>query len=427
VQTIEFTPADTMADLPRPRTVAELEAMMLNEKRMTAMISEQTAPDVEAHKAAQAAADAEAAALAAAKATEDEKDVEMDVDSDEDEGEDVMATIAKAKEEAQLAHARELQARSTEHGAPMKIRNDYVPKRKLPCCFSCLLVLNHPFLALATRQVKVAITTCQICGQQIPESEFDEHRRIELLDPQWKNQRNVLEARRAQGHELQRGANVSSALKQLARTRGDLFEADEEKHKQEDEEEAARRKERERAVWDGHTASKEGTLNKFQSNVNFEEQIAAIHKAHGLGQTDTSTIGPNIGPSIPNSGSSLPPPPISLPQNPTLLAGDNSGVISAGPQPPSAMHHPLPLPPSFAGVTASADFVPASAIPAIGMHPSRLAALGTPMGLPTRPADDAFGMDGMDQPMAKRPRIERPEGHYYPVSRTAPLVALRVF
>ena len=109
--------------------------------------------------------------------------------------------------------------------------------------------------------------------------------RIELLDPRWKEQRNAIENRRAQLTELQRGANVESSLKNLARARVDIFgtEADEEKRKKEELEEQERRKEREKVVWDGHTASKDRTLDKFQTNVNFEEQIAAIHRAKGLG------------------------------------------------------------------------------------------------------------------------------------------------
>lgn len=115
--------------------------------------------------------------------------------------------------------------------------------------------------------------------------ELQEHMRIELLDPRWKSQRDVLEARKAQASELQRGANVVSSLKNLARTRVDIFgaEEDEEKRKREEEEERIRRREREKVVWDGHTASKANTLDKFSSNVNFDEQIAAIHRAKGLG------------------------------------------------------------------------------------------------------------------------------------------------
>lgn len=137
---------------------------------------------------------------------------------------------------------------------------------------------------VGAKSSKVAMTTCSICGQQIAVDELQEHMRIELLDPRWKTQRDALEARKAQASELQKGADVVSSLKHLARTRVDIFgaEADEEKRKREEEEETARRKEREKVVWDGHTASKAGTLDKYQSNVNFDEQIAAIHKSKGL-------------------------------------------------------------------------------------------------------------------------------------------------
>lgn len=141
------------------------------------------------------------------------------------------------------------------------------------------------FLSVGVKNAKVAMTTCSVCGQQIPVDELQEHMRIELLDPKWKSQRDVLEARKAQASELQRGADVVSSLKHLARTRVDIFgaEADEEKRKREEEEELARRKEREKVVWDGHTATKAGTLDKFQTNVNLDEQIAALHKKKGLG------------------------------------------------------------------------------------------------------------------------------------------------
>ena len=36
-------------------------------------------------------------------------------------------------------------------------------------------------------------------------------------------------------------------------------------------------------MWDGHTATKVAMMGKFSTNVNFDEQIAAIHRAKGLG------------------------------------------------------------------------------------------------------------------------------------------------
>ena len=129
------------------------------------------------------------------------------------------------------------------------------------------------------------MTTCSVCGQQVPVDELQEHMRIELLDPRWKSQRDVLEARKAQSAELQRGADVDASLRNLARARVDIFgtEVDEEKRKKEEQEQLERRKEREKDVWDGHTASKDRTLDKYQATTNLDEQIAAIHRAKGLG------------------------------------------------------------------------------------------------------------------------------------------------
>lgn len=149
------------------------------------------------------------------------------------------------------------------------------------------MVFTDSWLALAAKAAsKQHMTTCTICGQQVPEEELAEHRRIELLDPKWKTQRDNLELRRAQASELQQGAHIASSLRQLARTRVDIFgaDADEEARKKEEEEERAQRREREKVVWDGHTASKAGTLDKFQTNANLDEQIAAIHKSKlGIG------------------------------------------------------------------------------------------------------------------------------------------------
>lgn len=130
VQTIEFTQADAQSELPFPMTIADVETMTLSQKRMAAMITENTAPEVEAHKASQAAADAAAAAaqhsLNEAIAATNGGDGAMDVDSGDEDATTKQEELKK-QEEA-LARARELQARSTELGAPMKIRKDYVPK-----------------------------------------------------------------------------------------------------------------------------------------------------------------------------------------------------------------------------------------------------------------------------------------------------------
>ncbi|KDQ59456.1 hypothetical protein JAAARDRAFT_191976 [Jaapia argillacea MUCL 33604] len=412
VQTIEFTAADVQAELPPPMSVQEVENMTLAQKRMAAMVMENTAEDVEAHRAKQAAAEAEAAAAVGA-AGEADGDAAME-ESDDEDGE---AQQRKRREDEERRReeerARAIQASSLEAGGPMKIRTDYVPK-------------------VGAKSKQAATTTCSICGQQVPVDELQEHMRIELLDPRWKSQRDVLEARKAQASELQRGANVVSSLKNLARTRVDIFgeEIDEERRKREEEEERAKRKEREKVVWDGHTASKANTLDKFSTNVNFDEQIAAIHRSKGLGPQEVGAIGPGIGPvaAPPPAMTSLPPPPVSLPAPPQQAPGYSAATISSGPQPasmPLAQPTPVMLPPlHYQGLGASQPFgyqppqqTSMSPSMPMGMSPAgRMGAVGTPpqTGM-VRSADEMEGGGGDEMPPAKRQKVAKlPGGQLYP-------------
>jgi len=276
------------------------------------------------------------------------------------------------------------------------------------------------------------MTTCTICGQQIPVDEVDEHMRIELLDPKWKEQRDNLEARKAQASELQRGANVVTSLQNLARTRVDIFgtETDEERRKREEAMEKEKRKEREKVVWDGHTASKANTLDKFSTNVNFDEQIAAIHRAKGLGPQETNVIGPGIGTAaIPPPLATLPPAPSSLPALPQSAnpGAYSAATVSSGPQPASMYNtqSPVMLPPlHYQGMDAAQPFgyQPASngAAPAT-MHPTRMAALAAANNViqsvqagMVRSADEMEGAPD-DIPPAKRQKVAKlPGGQLYP-------------
>ncbi|KAI0078180.1 hypothetical protein K474DRAFT_1660836 [Panus rudis PR-1116 ss-1] len=418
VQTIEFTAADATAELPPPMSVQEVENMTLAQKRMAAMIMETTVEDVEALKRQQAEAEAQAAAAvgtAGGQAGSNQDDTAMEQSDDED---DEAERRKKEEEERQrkLERARAIQASSLEAGGPMKIRTDYVPK--------------------LSKKGGEKLTTCSICGQQIPVDELQEHMRIELLDPKWKSQRDALEARKAQASELQKGANVVSSLKNLARTRVDIFgaEEDEEKRKKEEEEERARRREREKVVWDGHTATKATTLDKFSTNVNFDEQIAAIHRAKGLGPQEANAIGPGIGPAAaPSPLTSLPPAPASLPPPPTQggpggpSASYTAATVSSGPQ-PASMFPPQPppvmLPPlHYQGMNAPQPFgyqpPPAGVVPVPPLAGSP--PIPVPVPVPVAPqlgmvrsADEMEGA-GDDVPPAKRQRVAKlPGGALYP-------------
>ncbi len=136
VQTIEFTAADANTELPPPMSVQEVESMTLAQKRMAAMIMENTVDDVEAHRARQAAAEAEAAA-AVGNAGMGGGDDDAAMEESDDEGE---AEERKRREEEQrlreIERAKVMQASSNTAG-PMKIRTDYVPKRGSTLIFVC--------------------------------------------------------------------------------------------------------------------------------------------------------------------------------------------------------------------------------------------------------------------------------------------------
>lgn len=110
--------------------IQEVESMTLSQKRMAAMIMENTVEDVEAHRAKQAAAEREAAAAVGGAGGVTNGEIEMgDTGLEDDE-----IRERKQKEEAErareLERAKAIQATSLDAAGPMKIRNDYVPKRE---------------------------------------------------------------------------------------------------------------------------------------------------------------------------------------------------------------------------------------------------------------------------------------------------------
>lgn len=149
---------------------------------------------------------------------------------------------------------------------PMRIRSDYVPR------------------AQARRQQGAGATAlCPNCKQQIPVAELDQHMRIELLDPRWKEQRAKAESRSATTNLST--VDVVNNLKRLASQRSDVFDSS---LAPADPEEEARRK---RMAMGG--ASPDGPLPPGVSapgsavgpggvpnpqSMNIEDQIRHIHQ-----------------------------------------------------------------------------------------------------------------------------------------------------
>ncbi|KAJ6032319.1 hypothetical protein N7540_003051 [Penicillium herquei] len=142
---------------------------------------------------------------------------------------------------------------------PMRIRSDYVPR------------------AQARRQ-QGATAICPNCHQQIPVTELDEHVRIELLDPRWKEQRAKADARSATTNLST--VDVVNNLKRLASQRSDVFDSSPVSGLHPEEEDRRKRLAMGAVPPDGPlppgVAVPPGVHNP--QNMNIEDQIRHIHQ-----------------------------------------------------------------------------------------------------------------------------------------------------
>ena len=261
-----------------------------------------------------------------------------------------------------------------------------------------------------------------------------------MLDPRWKEEKKQADLNRAASAVMPGGTDVSASIRAIAAHRPDIFgENIGEAEKQRQAAELAKSRAREKNVWDGHAASKETTTMRYQQTANYDDQIAALHRAKGLLPTEES----NIGPTMPEP-SEMPETVVEAP-TPAMTTLTTGASISAAPQPPQvilerttssnfatsvgpppgfapqdvpASGSPMPAPPLPAGLPQR----PSVSTPGEGLPTDNAAGLAPPAPTPTaadaqqsgvspngtRPAPD----EAEDEPSAKRAR--RDEGHIVP-------------
>lgn len=106
--------------------------------------------------------------------------------------------------QADRARARAAQeAAKSQNAANIKIRSNYVP-------------------AAQARKQAQATSICAVCGKAIPNDEYAEHMRIEMLDPQWREQAKIAQQRSSTTNLST--ADVANNLKRLASQRSDVFD-----------------------------------------------------------------------------------------------------------------------------------------------------------------------------------------------------------
>ncbi|RMZ71805.1 pre-mrna splicing factor [Pyrenophora seminiperda CCB06] len=170
--------------------------------------------------------------------------------------------ISREEEQARLARDRQAEseqrarAQAAARGAPGRIVTDYVPR-------------------VATKKTNISMAMCPNCKQQIPSNEMDEHIRIELLDPRWKEQREKSEARYATTINT---ADVANNLKRFASQREDIYDGVTGQPISAEEE--ARRK-KAALSYDGQPdpAKDAARLSQMQS-MNVQEQLRRIQEKH---------------------------------------------------------------------------------------------------------------------------------------------------
>ncbi|MCJ1263320.1 SF3a splicing factor complex subunit [Lobaria immixta] len=264
VETVLFEEADDQADLPPPTSLNDLQSASLEQKAAMSLqphdrrIEEAmpTSEDYGLFYNQQPPYSMPAPAIPPPSTNPYETLQAMDyqytqplMPAQEDDEERAIAERTEARERAQAAQA----AAKGGAGQPMRIRNDYVPR------------------AQAKRQ-GVPMALCPNCKQQIPLDELDQHMRIELLDPRWKEQRLKSDLRQSTTNLST--SDVAANLKRLRSQRSDVFDGVTGQPVI-SEEEAARRK-KAASSYDGQL--EKGKDMERMQGMNIEEQIRQIHQ-----------------------------------------------------------------------------------------------------------------------------------------------------
>jgi splicing factor 3A subunit 1 len=275
VETVVFTDADDQANLPPPTSLSELQYASLEQKAKISISSNMrieeamptddddayngytqpnyNIPHHPAYPNQQAPSAQPYQAMPPSQAAYGMAPPPRPNGNVEDEEAQRIREREEARVRMQQAHAE-----AKGGAAPMKIKENYIPRAA----------------ARAANRQGTQMALCPNCKEQIPMNELEAHMRIELLDPQWKEQKAKAESRYATTNLS--SADVATNLKRLASARADIF--DPLTGQSISEEEMARRKRAAINSFDGNLEGRsQAHINHMQS-VNVDEQIARIHQ-----------------------------------------------------------------------------------------------------------------------------------------------------
>lgn len=249
VETIQFTEQDKNSALPAPISLAQLQYATLEQKKVGSLRIEEAPPDYVPEPVRPPPARAPsppppsvqphtADALPRSSAKEAETEIEEQ-------------RIAERREQI----ARKQEARNATNAPEnMKIRSAGTTRRS----------------KIKGKSGEERMIRSQFTGEMIPESKYDEHVRITLLDPKWKEQKALADSRQSTTNLV--SSEAATTVKRLA---SDLFE----NGTTESAEEQERKKRAASEVqWDGYSRSKDAARAQAAGSTNVKEQEEARRK-----------------------------------------------------------------------------------------------------------------------------------------------------
>lgn len=117
---------------------------------------------------------------------------------------------------------------------------------------------------------------CDVCGHNIPVNEYNEHLRIELMDPRHQQMKSEL-TQRTQNTATASGEELSANLQIFSKKRPDIFGTVDDQVNTND------RKKNEKILWDGHSNTMTRTtanvaMLQQQTKKNFEESLKSTQE-----------------------------------------------------------------------------------------------------------------------------------------------------
>ena len=209
VETVDFTEEDANIDLPPPQRLNDLQSASLETKAAMSIAPgrrlEEAVPDIDSFYGAQQPQPSPAPPVQPPSSHSPAQPQQQPYQPPGGPQNDEESRMAQLQADRARARAAQEAAKAQPNASNIKIRSNYVPAAQA-----------------RNKAASAATSICAKCGRAIPNDEYAEHMRIEMLDPQWREQARISQQRSSTTNLST--ADVASNLKRLASQRSDVFD-----------------------------------------------------------------------------------------------------------------------------------------------------------------------------------------------------------